>query len=305
MKLKVQPLFFLYFLTIAVFSSVWACGAALLALLIHEAAHLAVGHSMGERIESIELTPFGGIIHYSSGASPHKGVKGVAVAAAGPLANYALIGLMSFPEMQLFLPYYFIRQAILMNAGMMFLNLLPVLPLDGGRIVFYIGYYVLPVGVLTSILSFGGMAVGIIMTGLSLYGTIEFGKINLSLLLVGGYLAVYAYRNRGIMFSENMYTLLQERQENGKTPTAVRVYRVDGKTELLALVGTLANNEAVVFRVGNIWLDDRQVISALLHDPNMTVEEALKKTNNSDENYGNDLKHTTLCDTIIHENVEK
>lgn len=37
----------------------------------------------------------------------------------------------------------------------------------------------------------------------------------------------------------------------------------------------------------------------------MTVEEALKKTNNSDENYGNDLKHTTLCDTIIHENVEK
>ena len=263
-----------------------------MALLIHEAAHLAVGHSMGERIESIELTPFGGIIHYSSGASPHKGVKGVAVAAAGPLANYALIGLMSFPEMQLFLPYYFIRQAILMNAGMMFLNLLPVLPLDGGRIVFYIGYYVLPVGVLTSILSFGGMAVGIIMTGLSLYGTIEFGKINLSLLLVGGYLAVYAYRNRGIMLSENMYTLLQERQENGKT-------------ELLALVGTLANNEAVVFRVGNIWLDDRQVISALLHDPNMTVEEALKKTNNSDENYGNDLKHTTLCDTIIHENVEK
>ena len=73
----------------------------------------------------------------------------------------------------------------------------------------------------------------------------------------------------------------------------------------MALVGTLANNEAVVFRVGNIWLDDRQVISALLHDPNMTVEEALKKTNNSDENYGNGLKHTTLCDTIIHENVEK
>ncbi|MFQ9805386.1 MAG: hypothetical protein ACLR07_02110 [Christensenellales bacterium] len=73
----------------------------------------------------------------------------------------------------------------------------------------------------------------------------------------------------------------------------------------MALVGTLANNEAVIFRVGNIWLDDRQVISALLHDSNMTVEEALKKTNNSDENYGNDLKHTTLCDTIIHENVEK
>lgn len=107
-----------------------------MALLIHEAAHLAVGHSMGERIESIELTPFGGIIHYSSGASPHKGVKGVAVAAAGPLANYALIGLMSFPEMQLFLPYYFIRQAILMNAGMMFLNLLPVLPLEGGGLCF-------------------------------------------------------------------------------------------------------------------------------------------------------------------------
>lgn len=277
----------------------------MLALLIHEAAHLAVGHSMGERIESIELTPFGGIIHYSSGASPHKGVKGVAVAAAGPLANYALIGLMSFPEMQLFLPYYFIRQAILMNAGMMFLNLLPVLPLDGGRIVFYIGYYVLPVGVLTSILSFGGMTVGIIMTGLSLYGTIEFGKINLSLLLVWRLFGRFMLTGiEESCFLKICIRFYRKGRRTGK-PQPLFEYTGRRKTKLLALVGTLANNEAVVFRVGNIWLDDRQVISALLHDPNMTVEEALKKTNNSDENYGNDLKHTTLCDTIIHENVEK
>ena len=40
MKLKIQPFCVLYFLSIAVFSSIWTCVGAFFALLIHELAHL-------------------------------------------------------------------------------------------------------------------------------------------------------------------------------------------------------------------------------------------------------------------------
>lgn len=97
MKLKIQPLCVFYFLSIAVFSSIWTCVGAFLALLIHELAHLLAGYWLGEKAESVEFTPFGGVIRYPFGVSAMKGLRGLAVAGAGPLANYAVLWLLSMP----------------------------------------------------------------------------------------------------------------------------------------------------------------------------------------------------------------
>ena len=75
MKLKIQPLCVFYFLSIAVFSSIWTCVGAFLALLIHELAHLLAGYWLGEKAESIEFTPFGGVIRYPFGVSTMKGLR--------------------------------------------------------------------------------------------------------------------------------------------------------------------------------------------------------------------------------------
>ena len=56
MKLKIQPLCVFYFLSIAVFSSIWTCVGAFLALLIHELAHLLAGYWLGEKAESVDFT---------------------------------------------------------------------------------------------------------------------------------------------------------------------------------------------------------------------------------------------------------
>ena len=47
-----------------------------------------------------------------------------------------------------------------MHAGMLFLNLLPVLPLDGGRMIFVWDITCSPIAALTKALSLGGMVVG-------------------------------------------------------------------------------------------------------------------------------------------------
>ena len=291
MKLKIQPFCVLYFLSIAVFSSVWTCTAAVLALLIHELAHLLVGYWMGEFPESVEFTPFGGVIRYPSGVSAKKGIRGFAIAGAGPLANYAMLWLLSLPWVNHIMPQVFLQQSLFMHAGMFFLNLLPVLPLDGGRMIFCVGYYVFPVAALTKVLSLGGVVVGASLAALGIYGAAAWGKLNLSMLLIGGYLVVYAYRNRSALWSENLYTLLQERQTmDEKTLVAAKLYAAAPETKLLSFVDAIADSRAALFRIDGKWVDEKQVICALMQNPHALAAEMLEKADNFHENDGKCLQ---------------
>lgn len=264
---------------------------AVFALAMHELAHLIVGYWLGESAESIEFTPFGGVIRYPPGVSPKKGIRGLAVAAAGPFANYATLWALSLPWAKDLLPQPFLQQAIFMHAGMLFLNLLPVLPLDGGRMVFCVGYYVFPIAALTKALSMGGVIAGLLMAALSVYGAIAWGKLNLSLLLVGGYLVVYACRNRSILWSENLYALLQERRGDEKMPMAVKLYEAAPEMRLLSFVDAIADSRAALFRIGERWVDEKQVIRALMRNPHATAAEMLEKADNFHENDGKCLQH--------------
>ena len=281
MKLKIQPLCVFYFLSIAVFSSIWTCVGAFLALLIHELAHLLAGYWLGEKAESVEFTPFGGVIRYPFGVSAMKGLRGLAVAGAGPLANYAMLWLLSMPWAKR-LPQPFLQQTLFMHAGMLFLNLLPVLPLDGGRMIFCVGYYVFPIAALTKALSLGGMVVGATLIVFGLYGAILWEKLNLSLLLVGGYLIVYAHQNRSALQLENLYAV------------SLKLYAAAPEAALLSFVDAIADNRAALFRIGEEWVDEEQVIRTLMQNPRAIAAETLEKADNFHENDGKCLQHQPL-----------
>ena len=204
MKLKIQPLCVFYFLSIAVFSSIWTCVGAFLALLIHELAHLLAGYWLGEKAESVEFTPFGGVIRYPFGVSAMKGLRGLAVAGAGPLANYAMLWLLSMPWAKR-LPQPFLQQTLFMHAGMLFLNLLPVLPLDGGRalkamLTRQLGY-IAAISIMrrlsriVTVFLFVCVALLLLVTGL-----------NISLLMVAAFLTLYMTEEK----KENDYVIMQE-----------------------------------------------------------------------------------------------
>lgn len=266
---------------------------AFLALLIHELAHLLAGYWLGEKAESVEFTPFGGVIRYPFGVSAMKGLRGLAIAGAGPLANYAMLWLLSMPWAER-LPQPFLQQALFMHAGMLFLNLLPVLPLDGGRMIFCMGYYVFPIAALTKALSLGGMVVGATLIVFGLYGAILWEKLNLSLLLVGGYLIVYAHQNRSALQLENLYALLQERQLDKKAPVSLKLYAAAPEAALLSFVDAIVDSRASLFRIGGEWVDEEQVIRALMQNPRAIAAETLEKADNFHENDGKCLQHQPL-----------
>ena len=134
-RIVVHPLALLYPLAAAMLGTGAEAAALTVALAFHEAAHLLAAHALGVYIASLRLTPFGGAMGMENpyGISP---IRLATVSAAGPLAN-ALLTLTAgaFTHWRMLSPGFALA---LMQANLTLLafNLLPALPLDGGRIAY-------------------------------------------------------------------------------------------------------------------------------------------------------------------------
>lgn len=107
----------------------------------HEMGHVWAGRSVGVQTREITLHPLGGLAHMQAGAPTPRAE--ILVALAGPLTHavwFVLAGA----------PYFFLLRGTAaenttwgsmllaflgLNAGMLFFNLLPFWPMDGGRVL--------------------------------------------------------------------------------------------------------------------------------------------------------------------------
>ncbi len=111
--------------------------AGFISILVHELGHGLTAKHFGKRVE-IVLQAFGGYAAYSGGA-PLSRKRTFMITAAGPAIQIAL-GTLLFLLVP-FLPNmngnatYFLQLLIAISLIWAVLNLLPILPLDGGRLV--------------------------------------------------------------------------------------------------------------------------------------------------------------------------
>ncbi|RLZ03210.1 peptidase M50B family protein [Kocuria tytonicola] len=115
----------------------FAVGLAL-SVLVHELAHAAAGRAAGWPVTRIVLTLMGG--HTAFGAVHSRPLPTALVSLAGPLSNVALaaagtVGLSFVPESAAGPVWALAELVVLANWVLGVFNLLPGLPLDGGRVV--------------------------------------------------------------------------------------------------------------------------------------------------------------------------
>ncbi|GBF34882.1 stage IV sporulation pro-sigma-K processing enzyme SpoIVFB [Desulfocucumis palustris] len=106
---------------------------AFLVVLIHEFAHSAAAKRMGVQVTEVELLPFGGVTRMGSEPALDP-LKELYIAAAGPFSNMlmvlAAIACKNYGIWDDNIGPFFLQSNILIAA----FNILPALPLDGGRV---------------------------------------------------------------------------------------------------------------------------------------------------------------------------
>lgn len=103
-------------------------------IVIHEIGHVAAAKSFGWRVREVQLLPFGGVVVVDDQGNVSAWQE-IAVAIAGPLQNVLMIGMAyllvwcGIWEQEWAI--YFIKANLIIGL----FNLLPLLPLDGGKIM--------------------------------------------------------------------------------------------------------------------------------------------------------------------------
>ncbi len=205
----------------AVFAHVfWPVLRLFAVVLLHEMGHAVVAMRLGYHIESVELYPFGGVARISGkhvGWSPRDEVL---IAVSGPLVNLTLSLFTILLMLVGWVPGEVARPFIGMNFTLFFFNMLPALPLDGGRIaragLSLTRGFEKSTEVLTQ-MSFALSTILIVLGGVALW----LGYPEAGMLILGVFLLVSAITLR----RQNRYDLLRFLDHKRRDHTDTKVLR--------------------------------------------------------------------------------
>ncbi|MFS0689858.1 M50 family metallopeptidase [Sporosarcina sp. 179-K 8C2 HS] len=128
MKLRLHPILAPFFLVLMVTGGLAFYAIVFISLLFHEAGHVVAAKMAGMKVRSCTIMPYGGELRIPDRHSYGKRQR-VFVAVGGPIATAILLllsTLFSFPGDE---------QLIRIQTAILLLNLLPILPLDGGQAI--------------------------------------------------------------------------------------------------------------------------------------------------------------------------
>ena len=159
-----------------------------LSILWHEFSHSIAATFFGLKVREIELLPFGGVARVD-GLHSIGNTGEMVIAAAGPLSSLSLAAFFYFiPPItgQHELWFFLFRSNLLLAA----FNLLPALPLDGGRMVRswlcgYTGYKKA-----TSLVVGSSYLISLLLVIGSLYDFWQMGRLNISAFMAAGFLYI-------------------------------------------------------------------------------------------------------------------
>lgn len=172
-------------------------------VLAHEFAHILVARKAGIKVKEVELYPFGGVARLEGSLEYNPSLE-VKVAAAGPASNFFLLCLSFLAHRYFQWDGYLYKLFQAINITMGLFNLLPALPLDGGRILRAFWSYRLGTPEATYRASLLGKYCAVILTLLGIAGLFS-GINDLNFLIV----AIFLYYGASKQEEANLYAFLR------------------------------------------------------------------------------------------------
>ncbi len=255
--------------------------AAVASIALHEAAHAAAAALMGNAPSGIEITPLGAVM-YLDDERVLPPAQRLVMLLSGP----GLSLLMCWLSLQLtsrgILPAAYGQIAFACNLSILMINLLPALPLDGGRILMLALERILPFSRVQTVMRLAGSVIGLLLIGMNLYISWLHGGWNLSLALAGCCLLYCAVRCTTTQALAELRKLMDRKillERKGILP--VSYYGVMHVQPLRQIVRCLPTNRIAIYicieagtmrHMGN--LTEYEAVSLYMSNPGMRVCDA-------------------------------
>lgn len=277
-ELAINPVFLvvcLVYLYLGVGGILWV----VLALVLHEVGHALAALVCGLRLLRMELFPFGGQISTEGMVGDNPG-RDVVVALAGPAVSLFSAGLTYIIEGNLEISGFSFFMEFNLLLGLF--NLLPALPLDGGRVLKAL--FSMKVGVRAAIMvgSWSGQVLALVLLTAGVYLSFRDPRA-VNLLLVAGFLGYKAREELQMLPYGFTRYLLRKRlmlADSGMAPGLLTV--ADSRVKISRILNrNLPETLTVVLVIdanGKILgiLTERVLIEAMLtRGPMTTLEELL------------------------------
>lgn len=195
LKVRIHWSLFLFSLAYFLSGLLIEMGLFFIFVLLHEFAHIVVAKGYGIKVEKTVIYPFGGRA-YIDELIEEDPEKELHIAIAGPLVNVLLAVLIAAAQQN---PDFILSQeqahfAIRANLILAVLNLLPGLPLDGGRILRALLNKKFSFPEASHYTCYGGKIVGLLLSITGLYYGIFWQYYNISFFIVGIFIFFAASR---------------------------------------------------------------------------------------------------------------
>ncbi|AWX55300.1 MULTISPECIES: M50 family metallopeptidase [Brevibacillus] len=228
-------------------------------VLIHELGHVAMARELGWTVKEVQLLPFGGVATMEDSYATDP-MDEIVVALAGPFLNMVMMAASYLFWFMGIWTEEWARFFLVSNLTIALFNLLPIWPLDGGRIL---------LAVLCWFMSYR-QATMISMTGSTLFAGIMVGMSSLelkyNLAVIGIYLLTLNIQ-AFMRFPYQFFRFLVEKYDRQQEEAAVQAIRVHPEETVLAVSHKLRRGCSHLFYVqGAGLLAEEQLLHALLFE---------------------------------------
>lgn len=282
-----QPAILLYILYVIFIGHGEFMLLSTISIILHELAHAITSTLMGAPPQSLELTPLGAVMRLDDERQLQP-IKRAVMLLSGPLLSFALCMIAYRLTRLHMMPQDIGRSLFLANLSILLINLIPALPLDGGRILTLILEAFLPVRISHLIMKCIGNILGVVFILLNIYLSWRRGGWNLSLAFAGCFLLYSAAISTTKQAMAELRFFLDRRillETKGQLET--KVVTALHTQSIRQLLRMLPPNKMALFccvEEGSMkslgWMTEAEMIQHYLDEPERSFEKALRIQNN-------------------------